>query len=98
MGWLNGMNPGNFYYLGGTSMSAPHVTGVAAQMLEKNPTLDQAQVESILKKTALGIPSGSMEIYDLSPALGWYTYSWEMDATGSGLIQADAALAMVAED
>src|SRR4030042_299354 len=49
MGWLNGMNPGNFYYLGGTSMSAPHVTGVIAQMLEKDSSLDQMQVESILK-------------------------------------------------
>ncbi len=98
MGWLNGMNPGNFYYLGGTSMAAPHVTGVAAQMLEKNPTLDQWQIEDILKTTALEIPAGSMEIYDLSPALGWYTYSWGDDATGSGLIQADAAVAMVAED
>jgi len=98
MGWLMGMNPGNFYYLGGTSMAAPHVTGVAAQMLEKNPTLDQWKIEDILKETALEIPGGSMEIFDLSPEMGWYTYSWDVDATGSGLIQADAALAMVAED
>ena len=95
MGWLVSVNPGNFYYLGGTSMSAPHVTGVAAQMLEKNPTLDQAQVESILKTTALNIPAGSMDIFDLSPEMGWYTYSWGTNATGSGLIQADMALAAV---
>ena len=96
-GWLMGMNPGNFYYLGGTSMSAPHVTGVVAQMLEKNPTLNQMQVESILKFTALDIPAGSMDIFDLSPVEGWYTYTWGTDATGSGLIQADAALAAVVE-
>jgi subtilisin family serine protease len=92
-----GMNPGNFYYLGGTSMSAPHVTGVAAQMLEKNPTLNQMQVEKILKSTALYIPAGSMSIFDLSPVEGFYTYTWGTDATGSGLIQADAALAAVVE-
>jgi len=92
MGWLVGRNPGNFYYLGGTSMSAPHVTGVAAQMLEKNADLDQYQIESILKDTALPIPAGSMDVFDLSPVMGWYTYSWGDDATGSGLIQADAAL------
>jgi len=93
--WSSGLgwgNPGNFYYLGGTSMSAPHVTGVAALMLEKNPTLDQGQVEAILKDTALDIPAGSMEIWDLSPTQGWYEYTWGTDATGSGLIQADAAL------
>jgi subtilisin family serine protease len=95
MGWLMGMNPGNFYYLGGTSMSAPHVTGVAAQMLEKDPTLGQAQVESILKDTALEIPAGSMDIFDLDPEMDWYTYSWGMDATGSGMVLADAALAAV---
>jgi len=92
LGWLKGANPGNFYFAGGTSMSAPHVTGVAAQMLEKNPMLGQADVESILKATALGIPAGSMEIWDLSPTQGWYEYSWGTDATGSGLIQANAAL------
>jgi subtilisin family serine protease len=92
LGWLAGHNPGNFYYLGGTSMAAPHVTGVAAQMLEKDPTLNQGAIESALKSTALPIPAGSMDIFDLSPAMGWYTYSWEADATGAGLIQADAAL------
>ena len=95
LGWLMGRNPGNFYYLGGTSMSAPHVTGVAAQMLEKDPSLVQSQVESILKGTALAIAPGSMTIYDLSPTEGFYTYSWGANATGSGVIQADMALAAV---
>jgi subtilisin family serine protease len=94
-GWgsLVGLNPGNYYYVGGTSMACPHVTGVAALMLEKNPDLTQAEVESILKSTALPIMPGSMEIYDLSPTMGWYTYSWGEDATGEGLIQADDAVA-----
>jgi subtilisin family serine protease len=95
IGWLMGHNPGNFYYLGGTSMAAPHVTGVAAQLLQKDPSLDQGQVESILKSTALQILPGSMTVWDLDPTQDWYTYSWGADATGSGLIQADAALAAV---
>jgi len=94
-GEMSGMNPGNFYYLSGTSMSAPHVTAVAAQMLQKDPTLVQAEIESILKGTALGIPAGSMSIFDIYPTMDYYTYSWGTDATGSGLIQADLALAAV---
>jgi len=97
MGWIVAP-PGltNFYYAGGTSMSTPHVSAVAALMLEKNPTLNQTTVESIIKRTALPIPPGSMTIYDISPAPGWYTMSWGgSEATGAGLIQADAAVAAV---
>jgi len=86
------INPGNFYYVGGTSMSCPHVTSVVAMMLEKNPTLTQSTVEGILESTALPIPPGSMTVWDLVPSQGWYTYSWGTTATGSGLVQAIAAV------
>jgi subtilisin family serine protease len=97
--WWSEGNPqgivagGTFFYVGGTSMAAPHVTGVVALMLEKNPTLRQAAVENILESTALAIPAGSASIYDLSPAPGWYTYTWGDNATGHGLVQADEAVA-----
>ena len=92
IGWLMGRNPGNFYYLGGTSMAAPHVTGVAAQLLEADPGLTQGEVEAVLEATALSIPPGSMTVWDISPADGWYAYTWGADATGAGLVQAAAAL------
>lgn len=95
IGDLVGGNAGNFYYLAGTSMAAPHVTSLAALMLQKNPGLTQAQVEMYMKSSALAIPPGSATVFDLSPVQGFYTYSWGADATGSGLIQADAALAAV---
>jgi subtilisin family serine protease len=85
----------NFFYVGGTSMAAPHVTSLAALLLQKKPTLTQSQVESILKSTTLPIKPGSATVYDLSPVPGFYTYSWRKDATGSGLIQADKALSAV---
>lgn len=89
---VKGKNPGNFYYVGGTSMATPHVAAAAALLLEKNPTLKQAQVEAILKATALPIPPGETLVYDLDPVPNFYPVSWDSDATGSGLIQVDAAL------
>ena len=90
----------NFYYVGGTSMSTPHVSAVAALMLQKNPTLNQAIIESIMKSTALPIPQyTSMVVWDRIPTYpywGWVTISWGgPEATGSGLIRADAAVAAV---
>ncbi len=96
---LRGHNPGNFFYVGGTSMATPHVTSVAALMLQKNPNLTPAQVESILKSSALAVPSsGSKNIWNNTAAA---TITWDTDCgtagtcdpVGAGLIQADAAIA-----
>lgn len=100
MAWAVSPNPGNFYYVGGTSMATPHVSAVAALMLEKNPSLTQAQVESIMKGTALPIPDSAtgMFIFDALPdgTWGWtWTQPWFANATGSGLVQADAAVSAV---
>ena len=99
IGDLVGHNSGNFFYVGGTSMATPHVASVAALMLQKNPNLVQAQVESILKSTALTMPaSGSRTIFDFT--VPNVTVSWDTDcigtscdAVGAGLVQADKAVA-----
>jgi subtilisin family serine protease len=89
----------NFFYVGGTSMATPHVAAVSALILQKNPTLKAADVESILKSSALVMPaSGSRGIWNnTAPA----TITWDTDcngtpceAVGSGLIQADQAIAI----
>jgi len=103
--WSKGLgdlhnNSGNFFYVGGTSMASPHVAGVAALMLQKNPSLTAGQVETILESSATPIPAGSRQVWDpfhvdadgnADPA--FVTMSWGADATGSGLLQADAAVA-----
>ena len=97
---LLGANPGNFFYVGGTSMAAPHVTATAALLLEKNDALTQTQIENILESTAIPVAAGSEQVWDpfhvdadgnADPS--FVTMSWGADATGSGLLQADAALA-----
>ena len=97
---LRGHNSGNFYYAGGTSMATPHVAATAALLLQKKPSLTQAQIETILKTTALPIPSvGTKTILDNSVVVD---VPWDTDcngtpcnAVGAGLIQVDAAIGAV---
>jgi subtilisin family serine protease len=81
----------SYFYLSGTSMSSPHVAGVAALMCQKKSSLTQAQAETILKTSAIPMPAGS-KIVSL-PGGATETQTWGADATGSGLVTADAALA-----
>lgn len=83
----------SYYYLGGTSMATPHVAGIVALMTQKNPALTASKAEDILEGTAIGMPAGSRVILDSTGAS--VTVSWEDDATGSGLVDAVAALAGV---
>lgn len=97
IGDLVGRNSGNFFYVGGTSMATPHVASVAALILQKNPTLVQADVETILKNSALPLPpSGSQLVFDFDH---FATISWDTDcngtpcnAVGAGFLQADQAI------
>jgi len=96
--WIVGpykVNSGNvltWYYLGGTSMASPHVAGIAALMLQKNPELNQENLEAFLKDAAIPLPAGCRMVQ--GPSGPKVNTCWGADATGAGLITADAALAV----
>jgi serine protease len=71
----------------GTSMAAPHVSGVVALMLAANSSLSPAQVEQILKQTARPFP--------ISPRGAQFTCSSDPAALyhcGAGMLDAGAAV------
>ncbi len=79
----------SYYYLSGTSMASPHVAGVVALMAQKKPALGQAEAERILTSTATPLPAGCRDVVEPSGAAH---VCWGGDATGAGLVTADAAL------
>lgn len=82
----------SFFYLSGTSMASPHVAGIAALMLQKNPTLVQGDVEDILETAALPLAAGCADLTQPTGAV--VETCWGEDATGHGLISAQAALSL----
>ena len=82
----------SYYFLGGTSMATPHVTGIVALMAQKQNSLTPAGAEAILTGTAIPLPPGCREVLDPNTGQNVHT-CWGADAAGSGLATADAALA-----
>jgi subtilisin family serine protease len=99
----------NYTFRTTTRLACPHVTGVVALMLQKNPGLTQSDIEGILESTALPIAAGCADISEVGVSPGnqptWgdhdnvfflevpVTVCWDANATGYGLVQADVALA-----
>ena len=79
-----------YYFLGGTSMASPHVAGIVALLAQKDPSITAPEAEALLEGTAIPLAAGTRTILD--PNLGWVDISWGSDATGSGLVDAAAAL------
>jgi subtilisin family serine protease len=89
--WVNIGAATAYYGLWGTSMSAPHVTGVAAIVAQNYPTFNQADMEYVLKKAATRIPLSSNTKYANDPYYGPAFYNNDHDA-GAGWLTADNAV------
>ena len=84
----NGPGPldiGTFNTISGTSMAAPHIAGIVAQLFQADPTATPAQIEAALKGTAHRYSDGAPYT-----SAGGYTTSFDK---GTGLVDVVAAVA-----
>ncbi|MDX2196916.1 MAG: S8 family serine peptidase [Cytophagales bacterium] len=83
------VNKGNVYVssINGTSFAAPHVSGVAALVLSRNPQLSRQQVTDIIELTALKVGG-----YNYQNTVGRPYGTWHNEV-GYGLLDAHAAVA-----
>jgi subtilisin family serine protease len=82
----NGPGPldiATFNTISGTSMAAPHIAGIIAQLFQANPNATPAQVEAAMKSTAHKYTNG-----DPYTAVGSFTSSRDK---GTGLVDTVAA-------
>lgn len=76
----------SFFYLSGTSMASPHVAGIVALMAQAKPGLTAAQAEAALESAATPVAPGCAVVNNDEEQC------WGADATGAGVITADAAV------
>lgn len=83
----NGPSPqdiGTFNTISGTSMAAPHIAGIVAQLVQANPNATPAQIENAIKSTAYKFSFGAP--YQAGP-LGTTSFD-----KGYGLVDVVAAV------
>ncbi|HEY7485773.1 MAG TPA: S8 family serine peptidase [Streptosporangiaceae bacterium] len=83
-GVTDGETPGDYMNLSGTSMAAPHISGIVAQLFQADPNATPGQVEAALKATAHKYTNGAA--YQRA---GSYTTSYDK---GTGLVDVVAAV------
>ncbi|NYG55835.1 S8 family peptidase [Nocardioides perillae] len=79
------LDVGTFNTISGTSMAAPHVAGIVAQLFEAKPTATPAEIEAALKGTTYKFTDGAA----YEPTDGGLTTSFDK---GTGLVDVVAAV------
>jgi subtilisin family serine protease len=79
----------------GTSAAAPQIAGVCALLLQRNPGLTPADVKNVLRRTAFDVQTGSANAASTPGSPAMTAGPGIDDATGSGLVDAWAALKQV---
>jgi serine protease AprX len=83
---INGPGPldvGTYNVISGTSMAAPQITGIVAQLFQDKPSATPAEIENALKSTAYKYSAGAPY-----QTVGSYTSSYDK---GTGLVDVVAA-------
>ena len=78
---------GTFNTISGTSMAAPHIAGIVAQLFQANPSATPAEIEGALKSTTYHYTNGASYT-----TVGGYSTSFDK---GTGLVDVMAAVAAV---
>jgi serine protease AprX len=87
----SGQSTADYFLLSGTSMAAPMVSGAAALMIQKDPTLTPDEVKARLMKTASKFAPGFSSATD--PVTGaTYVDEYDIFTIGAGFLNIPAAL------
>lgn len=78
----------NYGTISGTSMAAPHISGIVAQVVQASPALTPAEIEDLLEDNAFKFTAGAA--YEADPANADNTTSFDK---GHGLVDVKAAVA-----
>jgi subtilisin family serine protease len=81
------LDVGTFNTINGTSMAAPHITGIVAQLFQADPAATPAEIEAALKGTAHRYTDGAAYT-----TVGGYPTSYDK---GAGLVDVVAAVKAV---